>query len=325
MPGSPMHSRRKLAFDGTNVSAPKNIGSNSSSQNSTPEHLGVPILAVLHSKSVDYMDNEVECNIGKMSADKKLNKAAGWVSEPQLPSSKLRKDTEISHKSTNGLEEFQDNIQQASFYFEESLTLDKSVIPKKDSHTSMDEEFGRPKMAPLVKMTQMSIVGSKQKSKDMTFGSPNNINTVADYLAEISGGKPIAEVDTTSCDVGKIHKLDITTELRIDTSAPPKFEVLNESDINGNSSVPLSVKDVPVKTNGIRPISPASGNSDWQLYPNVDSMRSISVSLNTTHDSDMVEEEEKGLVIICTRQYLYINILYIYFFLQKNVSVALRS
>ena len=43
--------------------------------------------------------------------------------------------------------------------------------------------------------------------------------------------------------------------------------------------------------------SPSTCNSDWELYPDVDSMKSISVSLYENNKNDM-DDDEKGLVLI---------------------------
>ena len=44
--------------------------------------------------------------------------------------------------------------------------------------------------------------------------------------------------------------------------------------------------------------SPSAYNSDWELYPDVDSMRSIPVSINETTNQIEVDDDEKGLVLI---------------------------
>ena len=130
--------------------------------------------------------------------------------------------------------------------------------------------------------------------------------SVSRYLSDVVP-QNVNEVGMTSCLVGTIEKLNISTELQVDMSAPPSFEHPHyeclptvDSDKKSTSSADKGLDVLQVLLGGsTNKLSPGS-NSSWQLFPSTDSMKSISVSLNSSQDPDLVEEHELGLVLICT-------------------------
>ena len=139
------------------------------------------------------------------------------------------------------------------------------VIEKMERRQSISESnLGRSSSQASLNMSKIVVPGSEDENGNRPTATNKqwpfeNVPTI-----QVTSGSPATEASVTT----QLSKLKISAPCPI-----PRIESDNTS--------------------------PGTPNSDWELYPSTASMRSVPVSLNNTKEIDEVDEEEKGLVLIC--------------------------
>lgn len=325
MPGSPRSWRRQLKLSGDTESRSHEL------DDAKPRTCKKPIAPDLRSKSVDQLVDKLDnTDVEDLSLDTTfLVRNLDWVQDATCHSDEdfdTKDQTDEPRKSSDNtsynIETCASSISDEDRPLgagqvkiqpdEKKMQVDGQKIQVDGQKIQVDSKIQCYDTVPTEKKTgkQAQIKDNdvkvepgeaERKQSEAARNVSEMAGAVSKYLAEVMSTK-VDDIGMTSCQTGTIEKLNISTELKVDRSSAPSYDgdaETGRSDSVSDSSSRVSCRRDEYLQVLLGNINPNESGSSWQLFPSADSMKSISVSLNSTHESDMVDQEELGLVLMC--------------------------